>query len=776
MVKTGSIQNVLVSQTAETFGMASPTTSFQVSPVNPLQLHPVTRTVDHLLVKVGAHVAVVSPDEGMAANAYASARPHWQVTAWVPDMKTLLRGQGLYTTSNLLFDKMPLVPKHNKEPVDAIIAVGWAHRVFSDNQYNLSAVMLGLQNLLQQLETHGQVLVQDFALPDDADDFVLLDIDSPSAAAALVDFASIARPQAPQPLQGFFLESVESPRGGVQRFRLQSKWATEFFHRWRLGIAPDAPYELTTLDLNAWGSLAEQCGARATYLAPHPLPEYEREKLGNVMRFYSADEKPLPLPAGTFTAVFEKLSPHDAVALYERRPSSAPPKDIVLKTQKDEKTNTTTAWVDVNKTFDDMLVWRMVDDHLLVWVQTNVPRPIVNTVPRGTHNLDGRRWAGYLTEPLAVTAYSGPLEQSLIKDMLTQLTGVESDGFKDEQVAMTYYAAPEYLAQRVRGLWVETTKPLPQQERRQTHQDNPGELIEVAADDVLRAISVGLIPDSKLEILISSLMQEKGLRPREMGEALTDAAHKKIMHKLTGVASEVKGYRKVKPREDLNDVMSDSAEGSIRSIRSVFVEDQASPMGRQSTRVAEYDFIIPGRFSANSAVCIPLSKNPMGRFLVGTEPRKLPIPNRMGDAEPMLSLPSFRLPESITTMDEARHYLAKMLECSPEDLSAFGPSFFIQPHLSPERIYPFLLHAGDNGYTWERLIKPRENLQRIVERVVEKSAAYICMKAQRDLGEWFLGFSPDLSHDMTARAAPVEKLELPRNDNVQSTKPRLDFD
>lgn len=744
--------------------------------IAPLQLHETNMTVDHLLVRPNTPVAVISPDEGMAAAAYARARPHWQVVSWVPDIKTLLRAQNIHTNENIVFDKQPTPGKRSVQNVEAVIAVGWAHHLYSNGNYNLNALFSGVQELLWQLPPNGQLLIQDFALPEEPEKFVLLDIERAEAADALRIFARIARPQAPLPLQGFFLETLPAPRAGIHRFRLTAKWATEFFHRWRLGISPEAPFELTTLAVEQWAGLAEQSGGRALYRAPHPLPEEQAKEMRKLMQFLDENENPLPLPPSTFTLLIEKPQQNEAVIIYERRPSEQAPKDLTLKAVKNPHNGKSTDWIDVDQTFDDILPWRKdAAGDLRVWVQTNVPRPVVNSVPRGTPNLDGRRWAGYLTEPLAVAAEGAQLDQEAIRDKIAVATGTEASQIREVHIGLDYYPAPEYLAQRVRGLFVEVTRALPAIDGHVPSEENPGRIMEVMADDVYRALTVGLIPDSKLEILLTCLMQELGMRPEVTGEALKDPAHKKLVSKLVR-PPEARAVKTVKQGEDLMNYMVDADEGAVKPVRSVFVADQAGPLGRQALRVTESDFIVPGKLSANTAVCIPLLRNPMGKFMMGSTPRKLPIPDRMGNPDPLLSLPSFRLPENLTTIDQVRGFLAKQLECTVDDITPFGTSFFLQPQISPERVYPFVVHAPDRGYKWDRLSKPQGRLNKLYDRPVEKTAAYIEMKAQRDLGEFYVGFSPDIGADMTRAVKqetphPVTPVDL-RPDHEYTLGPR----
>jgi len=269
----------------------------------------------------------------------------------------------------------------------------------------------------------------------------------------------------------------------------------------------------------------------------------------------------------------------------------------------------------------------------------------------------------------------------------------------------------------------------------------------------LRAVGSGLIPDGKLEILIGQLMLDLGLKPQDCGKFLKQPEVKRVM-KFNRDRREAKMPRQIKTGDHLAEYITDTPAENLRAVRSVFVEDHITTHGRHVANVVEQEFIVPQSLSANTALCIPLMRDPMGKFLISGEPRKLPIPNRLGTVDPMMHVPSFSLPGTVKTVEQARFFLAKQLECDPEDLFTLGPSFFAQPQLSAERIYPFALNAAPNDGRWMRWFRPRGAVNKLVCPQVEKTTAYIEMKALRDLGEWYTGFTPDISNhkQMTQKA------------------------
>lgn len=729
----------------QTLGNASLQTKalLQKTPITPLQLHDSNRIVDPILLSAGSNVALLTDAFGQAAQAVAKARPHWNVAGWVNDTKTFMNLQHMETPANLSFDKKPKAAK-----VDAILAVSWMHQMFSTAHYNVNALLQSVQDLLGLLPDDGQLLIQDFYLPEHPDRFVTLEIENAQTAEALLEFSHQVRPHAPKVMQGFFIERLSTPNDRVQRFHLPVKWAMEFYHRWRNGIAIDAPYELTTLPMEQWTALIEQCGARVTYRAPHILPRREAKEIQRELRFVDEKGEHMPLPPATFTLLIEKIPATTALQCYEHHVSREKAQDILISGFKDKQTEKQIDVVEIRNHEDDVLPWyRDAQQRLHVLVRSNVSRPIVNAVARGTPNLDGRHWAGYLIEPITVAHLQGELNQAYLQETLATQWGIETAVMGKASISAEYYPAPEYLAQRVRGIIM----PLQKASSFNQAQSDGSRIIDVLADDVLRAISAGLIPDGKLEILIGGLMQDMGVDPME----IAPAGERPEAIRATRIVKdrfEVKPRRNVKSGEHLMEYIADTPAEKMRAVRSVFVEDRMSDYGRHIANYVEQEFIVPSNLSGNTAVCIPLVNDVIKGLMMSGEPRNLPIPERMGSSEPLLKLPSFSLPVSVKNLDEARQFLARQLGCEMDDLHVMGHSFFVQPQLSAERVYPFLLTSPSVGIMQNRWFKPRtRGLRRGLAPHVEKTTAYIEYRFGRDMGEWYNGFTPDIVNHMTQK-------------------------
>lgn len=745
----------------------------QHDPVTHLQLHPIEKSVDCLLLTPGQHVAVITDKNGRAALACAKARKHWQVTGWLPDTRSWLNLQRNEVPDNLLYDKQPQYRPGYKAAgmPDAIIAASWAHQVFSDKKFDFNELVQAVKNLLDLLPEHGQLLIQDFALPENHDRFVVIEIEDDEAVEALIEFSRTARAHAPEALRGFFIEPLGAERSGGQSFRLPLKWAVEFYHRWRMGIAVNAPYELTTLSLGQWVALVEQCGARATYRAPHNMNRYEARNLQGNLRFYDENDQIMPMPASSFTLVVEKISTSEPVLFYERRISIEKAQNILISGIRNRVTDEKRDIVEIKHHEDDVLPWYLdAMGELHVLICTNVERPIINAVPRGTYNLDGRQWAGYLIEPLTIEHIPGDVVTGFVTSEMGKILGDAACDIDTPTIAIEYYPAPDYLYQRVCGIAVQLRlhdpeTPLPPLQTPQ------GRVIDVLASDVLHALSAGLIPDGKLEILIGTLMHSQGQEPPMLSNPL-EGVEKNFRTKFVKDRREAVLPRSVKSGEHLMEFMSDSPTENLRAVRSVFVEDQISTHGRHISSYNEQDFIVSNKLSANTAVVIPVMRDPMGNLLMSGEPRHLPVPQRLGSTEPLMHMPRISLPGNLKTVDQARLFIAEQLKCDAEELYELGPSFFLQPQLTAERVYPFLLFGPAKNHVWMRWFKPRGRLQPLLARHVEKTTAVIEFSAMRALGEFYQGYKPELAPAKKAENRPQEDDPMPMTPLI-AIKPQI---
>jgi hypothetical protein len=103
------------------------------------------------------------------------------------------------------------------------------------------------------------------------------------------------------------------------------------------------------------------------------------------------------------------------------------------------------------------------------------------------------------------------------------------------------------------------------------------------------------------------------------------------------------------------------------------------------------DFACPEANMMNIAAIMPLTEDFQGNTLVGFEYKELPVPSRFGQEGPMMNLPTLPLPSSITTIDEARAYIADQFDVELARVAPMGESFFTMVDLMPQRVYPFML-------------------------------------------------------------------------------------
>ena len=78
----------------------------------------------------------------------------------------------------------------------------------------------------------------------------------------------------------------------------------------------------------------------------------------------------------------------------------------------------------------------------------------------------------------------------------------------------------------------------------------------------------------------------------------------------------------------------------------------------------------------------------------------LPVPYRMGQRERMINLQTVELPDTVTSIEAAKIFLAEKFDTTEDKIAQMGPSFFTSIDHSPQRIYPFAIgRAG--GWSFE---------------------------------------------------------------------------
>ncbi len=717
-------------------------------------------TLSHLLVSPGKTVVVTACGTGRLAYEYALLRPHLNFIGMDRKAEKIDRAQKFFSLDNLSFIKGGVDDLLTENfSVDAILNIGSLHRLYSRTGYNLTRVIDVVKKQLEALSIGGQIIIQDYFTPANKDQMVFLELpkvkgeshalSERSPAEWLIDFSQTARPLDTSGAQGFLLEEEAPYRVGTQLFRLPLKWALEFQYQindidnWDQNLSQ----EYTMFSIDEWHKYINAMGGRITYSTP-----YYQEGVSGDQEYMLYNEKgePMELPPRGFVCVIEKIRPTDPVYIQEQRCALSEKVNMAVETMIDDKTADEVDLVKCHNLTDDLLLWRIDDQgNILVTVRSNVPRPVMNAAPRGVPNLDNKRWAGYMTEPLVM-----PVEETFeqqkqtVGEIAQEFLGIDPMMVQDFRLETQYYPKPEFLIQRLRGFTARIPGHVSMQLSAQTHHEfNNGMIKEYNAQDILQAIHTGLIPDSRLEILIMHLLrrvhraQIKGDNLDEFWEDIpeTDINEKDLLDE--------KDLQKISDDPD-SFLTAEHVNSSLKHIRSVFVKQGHIGGVLTGIETVEEEFVFPFDTTTNTVVCFPLSlDSAKGLKVVGVEPKKIPVPNRIDDESALLQLPSFHLSNEIKTFYQLREFLSKKFDCDIKNVRPMGSSFFACPEISPERVYPFAIFNPGKGSNIILKNAPMEIIGMISKMTKPhgKSAGAMLFRGMKDLGEWYQG---GLNHDL----------------------------
>ncbi len=667
-------------------------------------------TMSHFLVRPGGSIAVMGAGDGRVCAEYARLKPHLQIIGLENNPHNISKAQKRFKISNLsmIQGDMEMIPFADNT-LHGLLHAGTLHRLYSRTGYNITSVMNALRTQMAALKLGGLLVIRDYILPT-GNKFILMefpdtksygkDIHDLSDADLLLRFSQTARPLDTNGCEGFFIEELESKTDGTRLFRLPYKWAVEFIYRMDKRDDWDAELlqEYTFLTPHELSKQLDLLGVRTIYTGPYWDEDTITNNYQDRFKLYSEDGQTIEYPPTTFVTVAQKIGINEPVIIQERRPLSADDKDtqLTIKAVKDDD-NHVYEFAELKNNTNDILPYRITDDgRLFILLRSGVPRPAVGAAPRGTPNLDGKTWSGFMFEPIVIPAGLGDERDDVIRETLYDLIRIPFEDQGQSEFITSYFPDAEKISSRVDAYSIEVKLPRDALKRAQAneaqhHPFNPGFVREFDAQDVLKAIHVGLVPDTRLEIALTVLMENLGITPENL-----IAEHIK-----PGISSP----KKILTPDEVEELsrkgniftVTDERPGSIKHVHSIFVEETRIDGLATGVATHHHDMILPIHTSTNTVVVLPLTvDSASGEMMVGLEQRKAPAANRVGGQETQLNLPTFRLPEDIRTISQAKEFVAVQIGCRPEDLRQMGSSYFIHSETGPERIFPMsVCNPGD---------------------------------------------------------------------------------
>lgn len=674
-------------------------------------------TLSHLLLEPGAQLANMGLRYRMGALSYAMAAlsPQIHIIGIDPDKKIIKKASAKYKLPNLEFRVGDISGTAGLEEnsLDAVVNAFTLHKIYTENQHSEEAVKHALEKQVSLLKQGGMLFIRDHVAPP-PEEYVLLEmqdetgtgkkLEDMSETDLLLWYSEHARPWDNDECRGFFLEELPPRFPRTRLFRLPHKWAYEFITRKddRKNIEKELSTEYTFFTERDFRQTLRKLGSRVLYTAPHWDSAKVQAYYEGHFNLYDNDGVPLGTPPTSFIVVAKKMGDHKSLRLRERRASRKGDNRLTISAMRNDSTGRITDIVSRDMDLTEIIPYRVTEDgELNIYIHEGLPRCIVNTVPRAGQGLDGKRWSGHMTEAIAVNTE--------IIDDVEQGEKKETDKFCRDYLGLkpamgcaleegrTYFPAPDYIDEHVQTRYMRVQQ---QDGPIKPHIDTGAEdsqgftttahIREISAQSILNAITVGFIPNVRLELQILSLYEMLDMKAETWSECplvLQDSTPENILDLcslIRMIAESDNRFKEVK-----------GTTGQIRTVQSVFV-DEGSVDGTVSGMSAKnMEFVISHEDTVNTAVVLPLTRHAeTNNIMVGVTTEYLPVPQRYKGNGLTVRAPSFPLPKEITTLEQARQFVADKFETTPENVRKLGESYFCHIGITPQRIFPFAVSSS----------------------------------------------------------------------------------
>lgn len=672
-------------------------------------------TLAHILVDDGAHVVDTGCGDGAMSYAMAVLNPKIKITAVDRNKRQISRAKEIYNRPNLTFMAADATGAFMPEnSVDVIINSFVLHEVYSGSRYNERIVSDMLEQQFRMLKIDGMMYIRDYARPP-PEEFVLLEMkDQASRGNKLSDMSEVdlllwysehARPRQDPGCGGFFLEELPPRIPRTRLFRLPYKWAYEFImrkddrDRWETEL----PMEYTFFTMREFRKELRSLGARVEYSAPHWDEDMIEKNFDGHFRLFEDNGTPIGDPATSFIAVARKMSERKSLYIEERRPSQSEDGSLRVFAMRDEKSGKLLDLVTRDKEFAEILPYRIDEDgRLKIFLHYGVARGIANAVARSGVNIDGKRWSGHMVEPIAVDLdIMSDMDEFNAKN--SALFARDYLGLKPYSNAVLehgtdFYPAPDFIDERMHTYYLNVVSPQRSITPKSTIGNTGGfqargQIRELDAQQVLNAITIGFIPNARLELQIMALFQQLDIQ----AETWTN---KEVAIKAGKISSKIELRTILRQLQESSNRFKQvkGTAGQLRTVHSLFVEEGQSQGGVTGLSAQDIDFAIANDKTINVAVVLPITAGLKKDFHAGLMLNHLPVPQRHEGKSATASAPSFELPPEITNYRLAKKFIAERFGVLPEMVFKLGESYFSHIGMSPQKIHPFGVAAPPDFY------------------------------------------------------------------------------
>ncbi len=662
----------------------------------------------HFVLPEGSRIVDTGCGTGQVSYVLAQLNPRIEIIGIGKNKRAVAFANKYYHLPNLKFVHSDLfIDQIDDESIDGIINSNVLYGVYSAGGYNPDEVSDMLAKQSRKLKPGGTMVIRDYLMPEE-DEFVLLELPNEkskgkkpselSDADLLMLFSQSARPLPMGGSEGFFIEELSSRKEGTRLFRLPHKWAVEFIHHkdesgeWEKKLKT----EYTFFTYKDYRREFAKMGMRVLFSGPYWNPWVMKNRFEGKFKMYTEDYHHMSSPATNYFTVAQKMSGKQSLLLEERSPSQKEVGGLHISLMRETKTGKLHEVVKPVEEICDIIPFRITpNNRLRVFVRTGVPRPIINSVPRGSANLDGKRWSGHLIEPITMGTSEMSADVNLNRDSifeyLSNTIGLRAKSENTWYVGTTYFPAPDKIDTAIDPVFIEVENPY--KFKWSLNEDNKsgfseeGMIMELDGYDIIQASQVGLLPEPRLEMHVTDLMRRYKIEmPEWVGDNMPDAP----MPDAVDV-------------EDLDDIIAELKEKKasfveekgkpeqLRTVKSTFVEDGKVGSTTRGIAAKDVEFVVTSDGVENVAIVLPITRNWDNTLLVSLDPVILPVPNRRGGDGIQLNAPSFPLPKEVKNVDDAKAFVADKFSIPVSQVAQLGDSYFTHVGVTPQRIYPFMI-------------------------------------------------------------------------------------
>jgi len=319
-----------------------------------------------------------------------------------------------------------------------------------------------------------------------------------------------------------------------------------------------------------------------------------------------------------------------------------------------------------------------------------------------------------------------------------------------------YYPAPDSIDEKIKTLYLSVNEKKGEitPKSHLGHSDKfqaRGVVREFDAQKVLDAITVGMIPNARLELQILSLFQQLKIKAENWSQ-------KRLSLHKNKITSDMKTAQLLKLLRESDSRFKDikGTAGQLRAVHSVFVEEGNTRGSMSGLTSQDVDFIVRDDQTVNTVIVLPISKSMKDDVYAGFLLNHLPVPQRHEGNGLTIDAPSFNLPPEVKTQQEIKRFIADKFHVLPHMVTKMGESYYSHVGMTPQRIHPYAVAAPPAWYKDPNThCMPMWQLG-MMYKSIKKSPHFLTL-----IGRSIKYFSQDIriEHKLQAKAIVKERFE-----------------